>query len=99
MRATVTTWRLRGGAEADEIARAAAWHLASFPPPGLVGAFAVRTAPDAVTVLVVAGDEAGAAALTGLAERLAGRAEPGDERAGEAWDLLALAHEGGVALG
>ena len=57
MRASVSTWRLLDGTKAEDIDRTVALRLASFPPKGLVGAFAVRTAPDAVTVVVVdAGD-------------------------------------------
>ena len=99
MQATVTTLRLNDGTDAEEVARAAAWRLASFPPPGLVGAFAVQTAPDAVAVLVVAGDGGAPAALDGLAERLDGRAEPVEARDGAAWDLLALADDGRRSLG
>ena len=101
MRATVATLRLHGGTGAEEVARAAAWRLASFPPPGLVGAFAVQTAPDAVAVLVVTGanTDAGPPALDGLGERLEGRAEPIEARDGNAWDLLALADDGRRSLG
>ena len=55
MRASVSTWRLLDGTKAEDIDRTVALRLASFPPKGLVGAFAVRTAPDAVTVVVVDG--------------------------------------------
>ena len=103
MRGTLTARRLLDGSGADEVARAAAWHLASVGPPGVVGALAPRSAP--VELTIVAAFRAGAraeetrAALAGLAERLAGRAERTDERDGDAWDLRALAAEGGVALG
>jgi hypothetical protein len=97
MRASVSTWRLLDGAETDDIDRAVAHRLASFPPKGLVGAFAVRTAPDAVTVVVVDGG-ATEGTLDGLAEKLAGRAEPVEEQIGQAQDLIALADDGRVAL-
>ena len=48
MRASVSTWKLLEGTEAEEVDRVVAHRLASFPPKGLVGAFAVQTAPDAV---------------------------------------------------
>lgn len=67
------------------------------PPQGLVGAFAVRTGPDAVTVVVVDGGSADDA-LDGLAEKLAGRAEPVAEQVGPAQDLIALADDGRIAL-
>jgi hypothetical protein len=97
MRAVMSTWRLLDGTEPADIDRAVAHRLASFPPKGLVGAFAVRTAPDAVTVVVLDG---GAAedALDGLAEKLAGRAEPITEQVGPAQDLIALADDGRMAL-
>ena len=102
MRGTLTTWRLLEGTGAAEVARAAAGRLASEDPAGVVGAFLQQTAPDAVALLVVTGARArtGAirATLDGLAGKLAGRAEPTGEQAGDAWDLLALAHDGGVAL-
>jgi hypothetical protein len=43
MRASVSTWRLLDGTEPTDINRMVAHRLASFPPQGLVGAFAVRT--------------------------------------------------------
>jgi hypothetical protein len=97
MRAVMSTWRLLDGTEPADIDRAVAHRLASFPPKGLVGAFAVRTAPNAVTVVVLDG---GAAedALDGLAEKLAGRAEPITEQVGPAQDLIALADDGRMAL-
>ena len=97
MRAVMSTWRLLDGTEPANIDRAVAHRLASFPLKGLVGAFAVRTAPDAVTVVVLDG---GAAedALDGLAEKLAGRAEPITEQVGPAQDLIALADDGRMAL-
>jgi hypothetical protein len=55
MRASVSTWQLRAKTAAEDIDRAVAHHLASFPPKGLVGAFSVRTSPEAVTVMVVDG--------------------------------------------
>jgi hypothetical protein len=67
------------------------------PPKGLIGAFTVRTAPDAVTVVVVDGGAADDA-LDGLAEKLAGRAEPVAEQVGPAQDLIALADDGRIAL-
>ena len=93
MRASVSTWKLLDGTEPEDIDRAVAHRLASFPPQGLVGAFAVQTGPDAVTAVVVDG---GAAedALDGLAEKLAGRAEPVAEQVGQARDLVALADDG-----
>jgi len=97
MRASVSTWRLLDGTEAEDIDRAVAHRLASFPPKGLVGAFAVHTGPNAVTVVVVASGTAGDA-LDGLAERLAGRAEPVGEQIGQAQDLVALADDGRIAL-
>ncbi len=103
MHGTLTTWRLLGGTGAADVARAAAGRLASADPPGVVGAFARQTAPDAVALLVVAGGRARPedlrGMLDGLTAQLAGRAEPGRERVGAAWDLLALAYDGGVALG
>ena len=77
--------------------RAVAHRLASFPPKGLVAAFAVQTGCDAVTVVVVAGG-ATDDALVGLAEKLAGRAEPIAAQVGPAQDLLALADDGRRAL-
>ncbi len=53
MRASLSTWQLLDGTEAEDINRAVAHRLASFPPKGLVGAFAVQTGPDAVTIVVV----------------------------------------------
>lgn len=97
MRASMSTWRLLDGTEAEDIDRAVAHRLASFPPKGLVGAFAVHTGPDAVTVVVVDGGAADDA-LDGLAERLAGRAEPVAKQVGSAQDLIALADDGRVAL-
>ena len=97
MRASMSTWRLLDGTEAEDIDRAVAHRLASFPPKGLVGAFAVRTGPDEVTVMVVDGGAADDA-LDGLAERLAGRAEPVTEQVGSAQDLIALADDGRFAL-
>ena len=82
---------------AYDIDRTVAHRLASFPPKGLVGAFAVQTAPDAVTVVVVDGGAANDA-LDGLAEKLAGRAEPVAEQVGPAQDLIALADDGRIAL-
>ena len=102
MRGTLTTWRLLEGTSAADVARAAAGRLASADPAGVVGAFLQQTAPDAVAILVVADararPEAIRATLAGLAAKLAGRAEPGEEQIGEVWDLLALAHDGGVRL-
>ena len=43
MRASVSTWRLLDGTEPTDIDRTVAHRLASFPPKGLIGAFAVRT--------------------------------------------------------
>ncbi len=97
MRASMSTWRLLNGTEPEDIDRAVAHRLASFPPKGLVGAFAVRTGPDAVTVVVVDGGEA-EDALDGLTEKLAGRAEPMTEQGGQARDLVALADDGRMAL-
>ena len=97
MRASVSTWRLLDGTEPEDIDRTVALRLASFPPKGLVGAFAVQTAPDAVTVMVV---DSGATddPLDGLAEKLIGRAEPIAEQVGSAQDLIALADDGRMAL-
>ncbi len=97
MRASVTTWRLLDGTSAEDIDRVVAHRLASFPPKGLVGAFAVQTGPDVVTVVVIAGGAADDA-LDGLAEKLAGRAEPVAEQIGQACDLVALADDGRRAL-
>jgi hypothetical protein len=97
MRASVSTWRLLDGTEPADIDRTVAHRLASFPPKGLVGAFAVQTGPDAVTVVVVDGGAADDA-LDGLAEKLAGRAEPVAEQVGPAQDLIALADDGRIAL-
>src|SRR4051812_23420843 len=93
MRASVSTWRLLDGTTAEELDRTVAHRLASFPPKELVGAFAVQTAPDAVTVVVLDGGVT-KEALDGLAERLAGRAEPITEQVGQACDLVALADDG-----
>ena len=93
MRASVSTWRLLDGTAADDVDRVIAHRLASFPPKGLVSAFAVQTGPDAVTVVVVDGGIADDA-LDGLAEKLAGRAEPIAEQVGPAQDLIALADDG-----
>ena len=94
MRGTLATWQLLDGRGADDVARAAPRHLASVDPPGVVGAFALRSAPEEVTIVVAfrtgARAEETRAALADLAERLAGRAERTDERDGDAWDLLAL---------
>jgi len=97
MRASVRTWRLLNGTTAEELDRIVAHRLASFPPQGLVSAFAVQTEPDAVTVVVVDG---GAAedAPDGLSEKLAGRAEPITEQVGPACDLVALADDGRKVL-
>ena len=97
MRASMSTWRLLDGTEPEDIDRVVAHRLASFPPKGLVGAFALQTRPDAVTVVVLDGGGT-ADALDGLAERLAGRAEPIEEQVGQARDLVALADDGRVAL-
>ena len=97
MRASVSTWRLLAGTAAKDIDRAVAHHLASFPPKGLVGAFSVRTGPEAVTVMVVDGG-ADEDVLEGVAERLAGRAERREQQVGPAQDLIALADDGRVAL-
>jgi hypothetical protein len=97
MRATVSAWRLLDGTEPTDIDRTVAHRLASFPPRGLVGAFAVQTSPDAVTVVIVDGGTADDA-LAGLAEKLAGRAEPVAEQVGPAQDLIALADDGRIAL-
>ena len=97
MRASMSTWRLLDGTTAEDIDRTVAHRLASFPPKGLVGAFAVQTGPDAVTVLVVDGGAADAP-LDGLAEKLAGRAELVMEQVGPAHDLIALADDGRFAL-
>ena len=97
MRASVSTWRLLDGTEPADVDRTVAHRLASFPPQGLVGAFAVQTGPDAVTVVVVDGGAADDA-LDGLAEKLAGRAEPVEEQVGPAQDLIALADDGRIAL-
>ena len=96
MRASVSTWRLLDGTEPEDIDRTVALRLASFPPKGLVGAFAVQTAPDAVTVVVVGG--ASDDPLDGLAEKSTGRAQPVAELVGPAQDLIALADDGRVAL-
>ena len=93
MRASVSSWRLLNGTKADDIDRAVAHRLASFPPKGLVSAFAVQTGPDAVTVVVVDGGAADDT-LDGLAEKLAGRAEPIAAQVGRAQDLIALADDG-----
>jgi hypothetical protein len=93
MRASVSTWRLLDGTAADDVDRVVAHRLASFPPKGLVGAFAVQTGPDAVTVVVVDGGAADDS-LNGLAEKLAGRAEPIAVQVGPAQDLIALADDG-----
>ena len=102
MHGALTIWRLPDGTSAADVARAAAGRLASADPAGVVGAFLQQTAPDAVAILVVTGPrarpEAIRATLAGLVAKLAGRAEPGEEQEGEAWDLLALAHDGGVRL-
>ena len=66
MHGALTTWRLRDGTSAADLARAAAERLASADPAGVVGAFLQQTAPDA-------------AALAGLTATLAGQAEPGVE--------------------
>jgi hypothetical protein len=97
MRASVSTWRLLNGTAAEDVDRAVAHRLASFPPKGLVSAFAVQTGSDAVTVVVVDGGAADDA-LDGLAEKLAGRAEPVAEQIGPAQDLIALADDGRRAL-
>ncbi len=97
MRASVSTWRLLDGTKDEDIDRTVAHRLASFAPKGLVGAFAVRTRPAAVTVVVVDGG-ATDDPLDGLAERLAGRAEPVEEQVGSAQDLIALADDGRMAL-
>jgi hypothetical protein len=97
MRASVSTWRLLAGTAAEDIDRAVAHHLASFPPKGLVGAFSVRTGPEAVTVMVVDGG-ADEDVLEGVAEKLAGRAERREQQVGPAQDLIALADDGRVAL-
>ena len=97
MRASVSTWRLLDGTKAEDIDRTVALRRASFRPKGLVGAFAVRTAPDAVTVVVVDGG-ATEGTLDGLAEKLAGRAEPIAEQVGSAQDLIALADDGRITL-
>ena len=97
MRASVTTWRLLDGTAAEDVDRVVAHRLASFPPKGLVGAFAVQTGSDAVTVVVVDGGAANDV-LDGLAEKLAGRAEPIAEQVGPAQDLIALADDGRRAL-
>ena len=97
MRASMTTWRLLDGTTGEDIDRAVAHRLASFPPKGLVGAFAVQTGPDTVTVVVVDGGAADNA-LDGLAEKLAGRAEPIAAQVGPAQDLIALADDGRRAL-
>jgi hypothetical protein len=97
MRASMSTWRLLDGTEPEDIDRVVAHRLASFPPKGLVGAFAVQTGPDAVTIVVVDGGAADDA-LDGLAEKLAGRAEPITAQVGPAQDLIALADDGRRAL-
>ena len=97
MRASVSTWRLLDETTAEDIDRAVAGRLASFPPKGLVGAFAVQTEPGVVTVMVVDGG-ATDNPLDGLAEKLAGRAEPVQEQVGPAQDLIALADDGRKAL-
>jgi hypothetical protein len=93
----VSTWGLLAGTAAKDIDRAVAQHLASFPPKGLVGAFSMRTSPDAVTVMVVDGG-ADEDVLEGVAERLAGRAERREQQVGPAQDLIALADDGRVVL-
>jgi len=93
----MSTWRLLNGTTAEDIDRTVAHRLASFPPKGLVGAFAVQTGPDVVTVLVVDGGAADDP-LDGLAARLAGRAESVEEQVGPAHDLIALADDGRIAL-
>ena len=77
MRASLSTWWLLAGTSAQDIDRAVAHHLASFPPKGLVGAFSVRTGPETVTVMVV---DSGAEedVLEGVAEKLAGARAPHD---------------------
>ena len=97
MRASLSTWRLLNGTVAEDVDRAVAHRLASFPPKGLVSAFAVKTGSDAVTVVVVDGGAADDA-LDGLAEKLAGRAEPIAAQVGPAQDLIALADDGRRAL-
>ncbi len=97
MRASVSTWRLLAGTAAEDIDRAIAHHLASFPPKGLIGTFFVRTGPETVTVMVVDG-EADEDVLEGVAERLAGRAERREQQVGPVQDLIALADDGRVAL-
>ena len=97
MRTSMSTWRLLDGTNADDVDRAVAHRLASFPPKGLVSAFAVRTAPDAVTVVVVDGG-ATDDTFDGLAEKLAGRAERLEEQVGVTQDLIALADDGRKVL-
>jgi hypothetical protein len=97
MRASVSIWRLLAGTTAEDIDRAVAHHLASFPPKGLVGAFSQRTSSDAVIVMVVDGG-ADEDVLESVAERLAGRAERREQQVGPAQDLIALADDGRVAL-
>jgi len=97
MRASMSTWKLLDGTTTEDVDRAVAHRLASFPPQGLVSAFAVQTAPEAVTVMVIDGGTADDA-LAGLAEKLAGRAERVAEQEGPAHDLIALADDGRVAL-
>ena len=97
MRASVSTWRLLDGRSLRTLTarRPCAWPRS--PQKGLVGAFAVQTAPDAVTVVVVDGGESDDP-LGGLAEKLTGRAEPVAEQVGPAQDLIALADDGRFAL-
>ena len=94
--ASVTTWRLRAGADAEGVARAAASHLASLRSPGLAGAFALRTSSDALEVVLVAEQGMG---LERLAERLAEQAEQVERRNGDAWNLLALVDGDRPSLG
>jgi hypothetical protein len=93
----MSTWRLLDGTDAEDVDRAVAHRLASFPPKGLVGAYAVRTRPDAVTVVVVDGG-ATEGTFDGLAEKLAGRAERVEEQVGPTQDLIALADDGRKVL-
>ena len=96
MRASLSTWQLLEGTNPEDIDRAVALHLASFPPTGLIGAFAFQASRDLVTVLVVDGGDN--EVLEGIAEKLAGRATRLEQQTGPAQDLIALGDDGRHAL-
>jgi hypothetical protein len=96
VRASLSTWQLLDGANPKDVDRAVALHLASFPPKGLIGAFAFRASPDLVTVVIVDGGDNDV--LEGVAEKLAGRATRLEQQTGPAQDLIALADDGRVTL-